>query len=573
MITRQYIYNKVRGKVAATLLLPLSSLLFAGCSDFLDVLPLDQVVLEKFWTEKADVTSVVNSCYAGLEDGDVMTRMMVWGELRSDNLKAGSNVSNDLNELLKENLLQTNPMCNWSKFYEVINRCNTVIHYSPEVQALDPNYSESDMKANIAEAVAIRSLCYFYLIRAFRDVPFTTEPSINDGQNYVIPATPFNVVLDSLITDLESVKNDAPRRYYPDDSPNAFQNSAYITRWAIYTLLADLYLWKGDWDNAIKYCDLVLDFKRRQYDEMLEREGTINDIELIGGIPMILEKPLSSSTQGHAYNEIFGLGHSFESIFELNFQNDQNPENSLVSTYYGSSNNSRGRLSAPDFLMLDVATGQNTVFKKKDCRAYEAAEEDNSTFYIRKYVRRSVDFTTQSVNKWSDLKLAPSNRSGADANWIIYRLSDVILIKAEALIERSAADYPAAFNLINIVNKRALSYSSAMASTVANDTLKAEDYPSKTNLEDLLLEERQREFLFEGKRWFDLVRVARRDSTTSRLSSLVSRKYKQDANVIKIKLADLNYIYFPYAKSELKVNPLLKQNPAFNKGEDSELTK
>ena len=112
-----------------------------------------------------------------------------------------------------------------------------------------------------------------------------------------------------------------------------------------------------------------------------------------------------------------------------------------------------------------------------------------------------------------------------------------------------------------------------MASTVANDTLKAEDYPSKTNLEDLLLEERQREFLFEGKRWFDLVRVARRDSTTSRLSSLVSRKYKQDANVIKIKLADLNYIYFPYAKSELKVNPLLKQNPAFNKGEDSELTK
>ena len=83
MITRQYIYNKVRGKVAATLLLPLSSLLFAGCSDFLDVLPLDQVVLEKFWTEKADVTSVVNSCYAGLEDGDVMTRMMVWGELRS----------------------------------------------------------------------------------------------------------------------------------------------------------------------------------------------------------------------------------------------------------------------------------------------------------------------------------------------------------------------------------------------------------------------------------------------------------------------------------------------------------
>ncbi len=573
MITKQYIYNKVRGKVVASLLLPLSSVLFTGCSDFLDVLPMNEVVLENFWTEKADVTSVVNSCYAGMEDADLMTRMMVWGELRSDNLKAGSNVSNDLNELLKENLLQTNPMCNWSKFYEVINRCNTVVHYAPEVQAIDPNYTESDMKANIAEAVAIRSLCYFYLIRTFRDVPFTTEPSINDAQNYILPATPFDQVLDTLIADLERVKNDAPRRYYPDDSPNADQNSAYITRWAIYTLLADMYLWKGDWDNAIRYCDLVLDFKRSQYDEMLEREGNVMNIELINGIPMLVEMPSYSSVQGNAYSAIFGTGHSFESIFELDFKNDQNPTNSLVSTYYGSSNNRRGRLGAPDFLVMDVAKGDNTVFKKKDCRAYEAAEEDNSSYYISKYVNRSISFTTKSVNKWDDLKLAASPRSGSDANWIIYRLSDVMLIKAEALIERSEADFPAAFNLINAVNKRALSYSMTMASTVGGDTLKADDYPSKTNMEDLLMDERQREFLFEGKRWYDLVRVSRRDGNTTRLASWVSRKYKQDVNVIKIKLADPNYIYFPYAKSELKVNPLLKQNPAFNKGEDSELTK
>ena len=43
--------------------------------------------------------------------------------------------------------------------------------------------------------------------------------------------------------------------------------------------------------------------------------------------------------------------------------------------------------------------------------------------------------------------------------------------------------------------------------------------------------------------------------------------------MIKIKLSDPNYIYFPYLKKELKVNPLLKQNPAFNKGEDNVLTK
>ena len=88
-----------------------------------------------------------------------------------------------------------------------------------------------------------------------------------------------------------------------------------------------------------------------------------------------------------------------------------------------------------------------------------------------------------------------------------------------------------------------------------------------------MLEERQREFLFEGKRWFDLVRTARRDGDNSRLVNLCTRKYLENVNAIKIKLADPNIIYFPYAKSELKVNPLLRQNPAFTNGEDSELNR
>ena len=89
----------------------------------------------------------------------------------------------------------------------------------------------------------------------------------------------------------------------------------------------------------------------------------------------------------------------------------------------------------------------------------------------------------------------------------------------------------------------------------------------------MLFEERQREFVFEGKRWYDLVRLARRDGDNSRLISLATRKYIENVNAIKIKLADPNIIYFPYSKSELKVNPLLRQNPAFDTGEDSELNR
>ena len=185
----------------------------SSCSDFIDILPMNDVVLENYWTEKGDVVSVRNSCYESLESADALNRIGLWGELRSDNLFAGANVPNEVNEILKENLLPSNPYCNWSKIYECINRCNTVAYYAPKVQAIDPNYSEADMKADVAEVSALRALCYFYLIRTFRDVPYTREPSIDDTQNYILPATPFNDVLDSLILDLENVKDDAVRRY------------------------------------------------------------------------------------------------------------------------------------------------------------------------------------------------------------------------------------------------------------------------------------------------------------------------------------------------------------------------
>ena len=542
-----------------------------GCSDFLDILPMNEVVLENYWTEKGDVTSVVNSCYESLESSDCLTRMGVWGELRSDNLRMGANVPDEINEILKENLLPSNPMCNWGKFYEAINRCNTVCHYAPMVQEIDPNYTMEEMKANIAEVSTIRALCYFYLIRTFKNVPYTTSPSIDDSQTYVLPATPFEDVLDSLITDLESVKNDAVRRYFTDESPNAYQNSSKVTRWTVYALLADLYLWKGDWNNAIRYCDLVIDFKRQQYKDMVERMGNVNNIDLIDSIPMILEKPVGSTTCGNTYNEIFGEGNSFESIFELYFRTNQSQQNSWVSSYYGDNTNTLGRLSAPDFLFKDVAQGTNNVFKRTDGRAYESSELTSSRYAITKYARRQVNYSTQNVATEKDLQLSSSRRSSSDANWILYRLSDMLLIKAEALIERNnEGDLADAFALIDIVNKRA---NDAVSGT-RSSTLKKDDYiDSKPAMEDLLLEERQREFLFEGKRWFDLVRFARRDGDNTRLISLASRKYIENVNAIKIKLADPNIIYFPYAKNELKVNPLLKQNPAFTTGEDSELTR
>ncbi|MBQ2192810.1 MAG: RagB/SusD family nutrient uptake outer membrane protein [Prevotella sp.] len=565
------IYNKVKARVSYLLLLSFSPLLLSSCSDFLDILPMNSTVLENYWKEKADVTGAVNGCYEALASEDVVTRMGVWGELRSDNVVAGANVPNHLNEMLRENLLPTNDMCKWSYLYNVINRCNIVCHYAPEVEQIDPNYTYNEMKATIAEMKAIRALCYFYLIRTFRDVPYTTEPSIDDNQNYVIPATRFDVVIDSLITDLESVKDDAQRRFELEKVQNKSiyvpsANNSRITRWAIYALLADLYLWKGDWNNVIKYCDMVIDYKKQVYEELLQIDQ-INDIELYDGIPMIMEATVKGTKDvGNTYTSLFGSGNSFESIFEIYYNGNTGQENNWISSYYGNRDNSIGRLRAADFLMDGFTSNNNQVWLSQgDCRAYESMESSGNSLSITKYVRQSASFSLQRLGI---VNVAGDRRTRKDANWIIYRLSDVMLMKAEALIQRSENDWPEAFQLINNVYKRA----NNISPETTTGSLVFETYnTSKEKMEDLLFEERHREFLFEGKRWFDLVRLARRDGKTERLTSSVIRKHRQDQNVIRIKLTDPNYIYFPYAKAELKANPLLIQNPAFSNTEEGVL--
>lgn len=560
--------------IISGLCLGCGSVAMTGCSDYLDILPMNDVVLENYWTEKSDVSSVLNSCYESLESNDCLTRMALWGEVRSDNMYLGNSVPWELEQVVKENILPTNSFCKWGVFYQTINRCNIVCHYAPKVHEIDPNYTLTEMQANVAEAVAIRSLCYFYLIRTFRDVPFTRQPSIDDLTNFQLPATKFDDVLDSLITDLESVKETAVRRYYTDDNELAYTNTSRITRSAIYALLADLYLWKGDWDKCISSCQYVLDFKQAQYDELLEREGNVNDMQLYGGYPLLMERPVGSTTSGHVYDEVFGTGNSFESVFELYFRQNQSVANSFVSTYYMRSNSGNpqmGRLSVNDedgFFFGELPTTKSQLFLPSDCRAYESFHSiSTSTRAIAKYARQSVSFNTQGTVTTSTLRLNAMLRSTNYANWIVYRITDVMLMQAEALIEQGT-DLEKAFALINAVNMR--------ANNIMNESgslLKITDYPSQTEMRDLLMLERQRELLFEGKRWYDLVRVARRQGSTRDLANTVVKKQKVNKDAIKIKLADPNALYFPYSRDELKVNPNLTQNPAYNTGDDADLEK
>lgn len=534
-------------------------LMLNSCGDWLEITPLNDIVLENFWTDKTDVENLVASCYSAMLGSDVISRMMVWGELRSDNVVQGQSIPDAENEILKANLLPTNPYTSWTSFYNVINRCNTVLYYAPQVAEKDPNFNESSLKAIEAELIALRGLCYFYLMRTFRDIPYTTQPSIDDNQAYDLEPTPFDELLQILIQDLEACKDYAIKAY-----GNKTYNTGRITRDAIHALLADLYLWAEDYGNCVRYCDLVIQSKRDQYNETNKDKQELGE----GEYPLIDAESPGSNVTGNAYNKIFGTGNSSESIFELYFmESPDRVTNTAVSRYYGSINEPRGYLGAPDFIGRDKNGGNdvylygNNVFAKKDVRSREClARSSSGVFPITKYVYQNV---------------ANENgvyRSTNYANWIIYRLSDLMLMKAEALtnmvVETAEEDTS---SLEAVQAKNLLSQSFSLVRSVYNrsnpeagkDSLNFANYGSKDNMNTLIMKERQRELMFEGKRWFDLVRMARRDGNNNRLVDIVISKYTENQSTIRTKMMSVNALYFPYNEEELKVNSYLKQNPAY----------
>ncbi|MBR0047255.1 MAG: RagB/SusD family nutrient uptake outer membrane protein [Bacteroidaceae bacterium] len=569
---KKKIYQSALGlmkPLAGALLLATSSqVLLSSCDDFLSIEPQNDIVLEKYWKEEKDVNSVMNTCYAQLESSNCLNRMVVWGEMRSDNMTTGSGTSYALQQVMKENILETNDYTNWQSFYQVINYCNTVLYYAPGVNAIDPNFTKSELQATIAEAKTLRALCYFYLIRTFRDVPYVTRPSNDDSQNFQLSATSFDVVLDSLIRDVEEVKNYAVRSY----GEESVKNTCRITRWACYALLADLYLWKGDWDQCINYCDLVIDEKIRLYEEEYEKNPTTIMMELYGKYPLISEATGSNQNYaGNTYTQIFGQGNSFESIFELVFEDKQSVTNSTVANFYGSNSTQAGQVGVTDFVGVDPYSGDNKLFTKTDCRYLENIYERSNKYYINKYVCPSLSYRTSTTTGGAPT-VSRSPRSDNYANWIIYRLTDVMLMRAEALVEKAGdveegatpteeqtALYQDAFDCVMAVWRRA-----NCKRTATTDLLKFEDYStSRLKMEDLVQDERQRELMFEGKRWFDLVRLCRREGENDRLIQKVLPKFQENTSAIRIKLASDDALFWPYNRDEIKQNPNLKQNPAY----------
>lgn len=577
------IYRKVKRSLTkkTSFFLLLSSLFFSvasltSCVDTV-LLPDDKTVEEDYWKTKSEVSAMVAGAYQAMTSSDIIQRLIVWGDYRSDELVKETNVSNTaLSEIEAMSIQTTNTFATWTAFYKVINDCNVVLEKSGNVMNIDPSFTEGDYQAFRSQMLALRSLCYFYLVRNFRDVPYITKAYVNSSQPMDVPQTAPDSVLQGCIDDLLEAEQNAL-------DPQAYTNwkrTGYINREAIDAMLADIYLWRAsvkhsadDYQQCIAYCDKVIASKQANH-----QQG-VNELE-------VKEYPLADGDK--AFEDLFVTQNAEESIFELQFDGSNNSNTGLCQMYYkyGSSYN-LGYLQASSILGLNSTVyvnnnnAINSDYRFKD-NTYSAGSS-NGNYTVRKFVAEQA-----LMPNGGD----PSSQNGQTngysraynsyaQNYIFYRLSDVMLMKAEALTALATDDKDAqldqAFKLVQAVNTRSLYNES--------DALQQQYYPTQTSMEELVLNERLRELSFEGKRWYDLMRYNYRHITASDYSktfyqleqegvdfprnydamlNLVTRKYTSGGSAIAAKMRYETMLYMPINNSDITVNYNLHQNPAYS---------
>lgn len=565
-----------------------------SCDDFLTIYPSNEITEEQFWEDRTDLESGIRGCWKQFISQDIMERMVVWGECRSDNFDLMTESWDDMKDLMNANLLETNSLFNWSAFYKTINFCNKVLQYGPLVVERDKSFTSEDWKPVEAEMKALRALNYFYLVRTFREIPFEFNPigSEHDVKEHSGRQFMAEVVLDSIINDVEAVKDNGMRQY-----TNELDNKGRFTRESIYTLLADMYLWRAaknaspdsvakygsksqdDYQKVIEYCDAVLDMYMERYDRDnpmgggTSSENNENPYHLIrmnanGGTQDVVDD---------VYDEIFVQKNSRESILELQFDGSTN-SNTCLYNYRGYNglyrhrDNNTGLLqaSAPCQTVTRNIDNTSGLFSQSDIRRWQSlvyTEAGQRVYSIGKYTYQSITHDNLEDNSEGTENTFISTGS-FNSNWIIYRLSDVLLMKAEAITRLDAPtteQLQDAFNCVTMIL-----YRSNPSVTTDRDKLSFTDYQEPSQLFDLVMRERRREFFGEGKRWFDLVRMAEHDGTTTNMLTLLLTKYATNTNAVRAKLASMNSLYSPVYENELKVNPNLHQNPAWEKEETIE---
>ena len=551
--------KKLKNIYTSLCLLGLAAVGTTSCEDWLTIYPQDRVVEEDFWEDKNDLEGVRYAAYKQM--CSTVQKFAVWGDLRSDSWEMNQNRHGDqgswdtYNEIMQAQPDSSMSIFDWGGVYTTINFCNKVLQHGGEILEKDKQFTQGEWRQMKAEMVGLRALNYFYLIRAFKDVPYSTKVINKDSEVEYFGLTNQLDVLDSIIIDVESVKGQARNRFTSNNDTKGL-----ITNAALYAMLSDMYLWRaslhegrglmsdtvllgkdsvihtveGDYKKCIEYADeAIATLYRNNLQGNTSFGSTVLD-KIDFGLTNceLIKNEFDNVAAGrmpilYAQREIFGDDvsggkNSEESIFELQFSSSDDRKNDVVDHLYGYSNGTH-------FQVCEAALGAiyggsiNDDNGRYDSRTWYSVSKsivgnrDLGHYYCFKHSRPWVAISTSGGDKEI---IVDTEAKDSYRNWIIYRLTDVMLMKAEAYAAMGGKENnKLAQQIVNAIHRRSfcnlkedVKIEEDVTTSSANNPKKGDAVMPGSDYVKLVMNERQIELLAEGKRWFDLVRYAERNA-------------------------------------------------------------
>lgn len=419
-----------------------------------------------------------------------------------------------------------NRITNWRRFYAAVNAASLFIERSKEILPLDPRYTKLNNDVDVAQARMIRAFAYFYMVRLWGDVPLLT--SSHDGDFVQRPRTAKEKVLTFCTNELLTAAKVVPFRYGGTDPimPGLYYganwpswNGIVFTRISAYDMLAHIAAWQGNYLD----CEQYTKFCTENY-AMSSGDGSY-------GLDYI---DMSELTENQ-YNSPFAykratlvVGFAFEAGNGLSTANGHIEQLTLAAPYIP-------KVQPEMFVPKDSII---KIFTNPDDLRFSF---DDVTGTYRKNYFTNFD-SEQPV--FSKIKVIyPSNTSGNvtlfSSSMVFSRMEEITLLRAEALAvlgQREAA--------INALNK------------AANERgFEVYQSSSTEDLIDAIFNERRRELMGEGWRWYDIVRYNRikRSNGTFATKNGVALNFRQ--------FEAAGGIYWPVSQDVINANSLITQNP------------
>lgn len=507
---------------------------FTSCKKMLDVQSSRLVAEANMYNTLEDARAGLIGIYgltrAAVCDND---RHWIYGDLRAVEKKGGDfrSVNRlDLKSIADNNLQAAFPivesLSNWRRFYAVINAANIFLERAPAIVNTDKRYLPQDLKLDVAHARFLRAFTYFYMVRIWGDVPFIItshdgqfENKARDSQQKILAFVEAELLLAAADLPVVYNKNQPEQTrtpYYSNEEEIAKKHSAYA-------LLAHVYAWQGKYAESAKWASWILD----------NMALPAMDNERMYYMNVDQTRQMFRGEFGaNQFNIIFGFSHMF-----LNAESGTSgfmEELTLAAPYV--INKSLPAIYVPKDSILSIFNQENDTRFSID----RVTSTPTSDRYFGVFDRTFPIFTKIFIIRDNNPPLNTISGPGSDgsmtqfaSSFVFTRPEEVALLLAEARVV-----------LGDIAGARTI-----LDARRLNRGLTAYDPVRDGSLIDAVFQERRRELMGEGWRWYDLIRY---------------KKIKNNDPAFNAMIAN-GGIYWPVSKSLIIQNPLLVQTQYWNK--------